>query len=296
MTAFMVWRLVIDLGFLGSVIFFCFKYAKLSTLSQVESVIELEGSLRRLMQEAQASGAQLSDVLVKRQTAIEKLMVDMQAVEQRIKRLATAAELSASQMNRPQPETPLVAPKIEVAAPPLASQIVTEVVTVDTSKIETTIQPTTPISQPELTEEPIVASAAPQKTSKQYNIFGEEISSKPSTSMSQAAPAPRLATKVEREVLPEIAQPKKLAPYEEATSPAKDIQKVYSAAEELLKAGKEVEYVAFRTKLPVGDVQMLATMIEREQEVPPPAPEVAAITEDPRLGVLGSIKRQVQTI
>jgi hypothetical protein len=295
MTAFMVWRLVIDLGFLGSVIFFCFKYAKLSTLSQVESVIELEGSLRRLMQEAQASGAQLSDVLVKRQTNIEKLMVDMQAVEQRIKRFATAAELSAAQSNRPQPELQVAKP--EILSQPLASQIVTEVVKIpEQPKAEVVVPQTIELPEPVLNDQPVI-TAAPAAQGKQYNIFGEEITPKPSTPlMSTAAPAPRLVTKVEREILSEVVQPKKIAPYEEASSPAKDIQRVYSAAEELLKAGKEVEYVAFRTKLPVGDVQMLATMLEREQEVPAPTPEVAAISEDPRLGVLGSIKRQVQTI
>lgn len=292
MAEFMVWKLVIDLGFLGAVVFFCLKFAKLSTLSQVESVMELEGSLRRLMQEAQASGAQLSEVLVKRQGAIEKLMLDMQAIEQRIKRLATAAELQSS----------AVKPEVEQVKPMAVIPEMTQVTA--PAKMPEETRAASQFSNANKAVEVIVNEverpaiipenqAKGKAQNKQYNIFGEEIVSTP------AAPARPLVHKVEKEVVvQELSSQTPKQRYESQENPANEIQRIYSAAEELLKAGKEVEYVAFRTKLPVADVQMLATMLEREQSVPdlPPEPLVEATTADPRLGVLGSIKRQVQTL
>jgi hypothetical protein len=73
---------------------------------------------------------------------------------------------------------------------------------------------------------------------------------------------------------------------------------VYAAAEILLKQGKKLEQVVAQTRLPAEEVQMLSQMIEVERdEQERQARESRQMKEgDPRLGALGSIRRQTTTL
>ena len=91
------------------------------------------------------------------------------------------------------------------------------------------------------------------------------------------------------------------------------MHEVYSAAERLLKAGKDLQTVSLQTKLPIDDVAYLSKLLgasEKAAAVPPLPFEEAKFAQqpsevidvpeargaDPRLGVLSGIKRQVQIL
>jgi hypothetical protein len=76
------------------------------------------------------------------------------------------------------------------------------------------------------------------------------------------------------------------------------MQKIYAAAEALLKQGRQLEQVSAQTRLPVEEVRMLSQMIEieREEEQSKKTKGTSVPVEDSRLGVLGSIRRQTTTI
>jgi hypothetical protein len=77
---------------------------------------------------------------------------------------------------------------------------------------------------------------------------------------------------------------------------SQQLEDLYMAAEDLLKTGKDLEFVAARTKLPMEEIRMLSQLIIREQLEE--NGRIAEKPEDSRLGVLGGggIKRQVQTL
>jgi hypothetical protein len=66
----------------------------------------------------------------------------------------------------------------------------------------------------------------------------------------------------------------------------------------MLRAGKEVERVALQTDLPIDEVRILSQLImkEREAEKVPAQVVPTSQAQDDRLGVLGGIRRQVQTL
>lgn len=117
-----------------------------------------------------------------------------------------------------------------------------------------------------------------------------------------SAPAYRsLAASVEREV-DSMSSQKPSAQKPIADSSIKRLEKIYESAEEMLKAGKNLETVAAQTSLPIDDVRRLSQMIIQEQfaqearrasESPEATPTAGS---DSRLGVLGGMKRQVQTV
>jgi hypothetical protein len=108
-----------------------------------------------------------------------------------------------------------------------------------------------------------------------------------------------------------VAQPPKplAAEIEQSVTPeplAEVATDIYRAAEELLRAGKEIAFVAATTKLPVDEVKVLSRVVSQqiiakssvgivaERVLAPETPHVR--TADPRLGVLNTMRRQVQTL
>ena len=72
------------------------------------------------------------------------------------------------------------------------------------------------------------------------------------------------------------------------------MQKVYAAAEHMLRQGVEFEKVAAQTKLPVEGVKMLSQMIEVEriEDASGDDSAIDLLSVDPRLGALGVSRRQ----
>lgn len=94
-------------------------------------------------------------------------------------------------------------------------------------------------------------------------------------------------------------QQKQKAPYQEpAPRSTSELQRVYAAAEVLLKQGQKLEQVVAQTRLPEEEVRMLSQMIEveRDEEERKARASSATIAGDPRLGALGSIRRQTTSL
>ena len=79
---------------------------------------------------------------------------------------------------------------------------------------------------------------------------------------------------------------------------SESMQDIYEVAENLLNAGIDIRSVAARTKLPADEVQMLARMVKQEHasRATEPLTTEDTVTEDPRLGVLGGMRRTRQTL
>ena len=137
-------------------------------------------------------------------------------------------------------------------------------------------------AQPALHDEPPLPPAAPaaeENEAIEYNIYGEPIR----RSASAARPAKKsLAESVEREPV---------SPNAGSGSEVQDeLQRIYDAAESMLRNGRSLDSVAQATALPIDEVRMLSQMVAQERrldEAPRP---------DPRLGALGPVRRQVQTL
>ena len=81
---------------------------------------------------------------------------------------------------------------------------------------------------------------------------------------------------------------------------------IYRAAEDLLRAGKDLAFVAATTRLPMDEVKVLSRVVSQqiiakssagivpERVIAPETPHVKSA--DPRLGVFGAVRRQVQTL
>jgi hypothetical protein len=135
----------------------------------------------------------------------------------------------------------------------------------------------------------------------QTNIYGEPIETTPAAPIVAAAQTP-LTAAIEREVIPS-QQTVRTAPERGAES----LREVRRAAEELLRAGRDLEFVARRTNLTIDEVRLLSnavlresarrtapvesTIIEQKTEADP-----AMLGADPRLGALSPIRRSIETV
>ena len=277
------------------------------------------------MREAdQASGA-LNEKLLKRQSKLEGLLFDLESVEGRISRSLNSFEEAKADLD-------LKIEKAQKAISSLADELArrprgyhkteqavqmsdavhSRAVEASDPQAKVAFQEThTSVSSPILSEseaqaidpafEPpsFRASKSPDKVKasserlvesrwSNVNIYGEPIPQPaPSPVRTQPAarpvPAPRsLAALVEKEVH---------HPYVSSSRAEDRLQRVYDAAEGMLKAGKDLESVAERTSLPVEEVRMLSQMLIQEQRA-----AAAPIEHDSRLGVLGNMRREIQTL
>lgn len=157
-----------------------------------------------------------------------------------------------------------------------------------------------------------VAKTAPARSRKvETNIYGEPIG-EVTTAPAPTTPPPSrvrspLAESIEKEIIPN-------APASPPPDSAAAIAEVRRAAEALLRAGRDLEFVAQRTRLPLEEVRLLSQLVVGEieqrarQAAPEPAPTPArasppevppapeAKTDDPRLGVLSPIRRSIETV
>ena len=117
------------------------------------------------------------------------------------------------------------------------------------------------------------------------NIYGEPIPDpQPAAPSARRAkpPSKPLSAQVEKEVH---------NPYTPGDRREQGLQRVYDAAEDLLRAGRDLQTVAGITSLPLEEVRMLSQMIAQEDRAAKKIPPV-----DSRLGVLGTMRREIQTL
>jgi len=244
-----------------------------SSVTGMREVRELEASLKELLHEAEGASRTLQERLSRRQQGLERLLQDLESAEHRARDTLRArpepeaAARSAVKLEReaaaPRRAAPLEPPPGKASAGPLSSQI-------------------------ETIQEPTRESAVSRWSAT--NIYGDPIPPPASPAAPAAAtpartPAP-IAKQIEVEVSPTAGA----------------IDEVYAAAEELLRAGRDLEFVSRRTRLPLEEVRMLSRIVIQENQARRGEPGASVIDEpvagaDPRLGVLGTpIRRQVQTI
>ncbi|NLF24641.1 MAG: hypothetical protein GX589_03170 [Deltaproteobacteria bacterium] len=157
-----------------------------------------------------------------------------------------------------------------------------------------------PIFEPPSFDTPKTAKAASEPSEgraearwSNVNIYGEPIvdaavAAGRARRRSQAeTPAPKgLAAKIEKEGSHPYAA---AAQREDGDT----LQQVYDAAEKLLKSGKDLATVASMTRLPIEEVRMLSQMVAQEARI---GGEAAVRGVDDRLGVLGTMRREIQTL
>lgn len=287
-----LWKLGADILLLGALGWLSFYIARMHTGSGAANQhgLELERSLRALLKEADLASSSLHDQLLRRQQSLERLLRDIEGAEQRVARAVAAADarpapsgIATGQRKQTMSEESSVSPTggVEIPAAP---------------SFNTVAKPSRSGAKG--------ATAAPVKT----NIYGEPIIEPPPP----AAPPPLmraerspLAAEIEREVVPPSAPP--VPPKVARETPAESLGEIRRAAEELLRAGRDLEFVARRTNLSIDEVRLISNAVLRdaanrggkpsadsvERFVPEETP---GATADPRLGVLSPIRRSIGTV
>lgn len=282
------WKLGADILLLGALVWLSFHLTRSRQTVAVPSRqgLDLERTLRGLIKEADLASSSLQDQLLRRQQSLEKVLRELEATEQRVTRAVQSAETRVSTggavagestgASRSQPR--------DFGMPEAPS-----------------FNAVGPRSQPSVT---------PPSARPQTNIYGEIVvpsEAKRAESAPPPAKSTPLAAAIEREVVP--SQRSAAAARAPRSAPAESLSEVRRAAEELLRAGKDLEFVARRTNLSVDEVRLISNGVgrstaAREGKAVVPSPIVedpatvaaAVATPDPRLGVLSPIRRSIETI
>jgi|GEM_PF-1589041 len=314
----LIWRLAVDLSLVTAILVMAFRWMKASRAqAMLPRTLELEASLRSLISDADAAGSHLNEQLLRREQNLQKLLVDVTEAEGRLSRSISSAEDRSKEIqlaldnareliaelresfkeeqdalrrhqrerrshHQSAAEQRPVSPQYAPASPPMRAPEARRQQFEDTEYFRAP------------RAEEIAPSARGEKGSRalQYEI---ERSSTRRDDELQRAPVPAPTSQA-----PLREAPRKGASYE-ANEPAgkTNMQKIYAAAEVLLKQGRQLEQVSAQTRLPVEEVRMLSQMIEIEREEQQLKKSRGATTPpaaDSRLGVLGNIRRQTTSI
>ena len=285
------WQFTIDGLLVLSLFYLCLRVAKNSPYIQSHT---LEASLRRLIQEAESSSQALNEKLVQRQTRLEELLLDLEGIEGRVGRTMQSVEEARGDLEARFIKAQRAVQGLSNQAdnPPQPRQNIPEAEEIETPPAERILDNRASAPDPapraargyaayakgaaQPAERPAEPAAA--KRHSDVNIYGEPIR--------RSEEAPRsskksLAASVEKELE---------SPYNTGMRGEDELQRVYDAAENMLRAGQPLESVAQATALPMDEVRLLSHMVgqERKREDTP--------RTDPRLGALGPVRRHVQTL
>lgn len=274
---FQILKLAADLLLVGAIGFLGLRILKTGDLSgKASELMMLETSLKGLIKESESASRHLNDELQRRQNSLERLLSELDGTEKRLNQnIASTAEI------RPQIEKKIQEGRALVIE---LSQSVSEVQQQSSSKIRQPAAPSfvEPAPAAEIAPEPPSFEQVVQKDIPKHKLHARGRAS--------ANPQP-LAARIEREVSP--------AP---ANAAATDkLEKIYQAVEVMINAGHDLQTIARMTRLPIERIKLLAEMKSEDKESKATEKdriqEGNALTEkDPRLGVLGSMKRQMQTL
>ena len=281
-----LWQMMVDLGLITAILVMALRWMKGSRAQALlPQTLELEASLRNLIDEAEASGRQLNDQLLRRESNIQKYLTELEESERRItrsviegeevsKRLEVAA--SAAQRNAAQRNTA----QSNAAQQERGDSYKARAYAVELDDAEA------PAPQARTTRS---AAEAPAATTQQAPRRSAPLQSSASVQHSSYSNAPKIISR------PPSAAGNTTQAYQKAAQPSSsELQQVYALAEQMLKQGVEFEQVAQRTKLPLDGVKMLSQMIEieRDEESTQELQAGQVIAGDPRLGALGTTRRQ----
>ncbi len=291
-----LWQMMVDLGLITAILVMALRWMKGSRAQALlPQTLELEASLRNLIDEAEASGRQLNDQLLRRESNIQKYLTELEESERRItrsviegeevsKRLevaASAAQRNATQRNAAQSN----ATQSNTAQQERGDSYKARAYAVELDDAEAPApQARTP--QARATRS---AAEAPAASAQQAPRRSAPVQSSASVQHSSYSNAPKIISR------PPSAAGNTTQAYQKAAQPSSsELQQVYALAEQMLKQGVEFEQVAQRTKLPLDGVKMLSQMIEieRDEELTQELQAGQVIAGDPRLGALGTTRRQ----
>jgi len=284
---------MVDLGLITAILVMALRWMKGSRAQALlPQTLELEASLRNLIDEAEASGRQLNDQLLRRESNIQKYLTELEESERRItrsviegeevsKRLEVAA--SAAQRNATQRN----AAQSNAAQQERGDSYKARAYAVELDDAEA---PAPQARAPQARATRSAAEApAPAATTQQAPRRSTPVQSSASVQHSSYSNAPKIISR------PPSAAGNTTQAYKKAAQPSSsELQQVYALAEQMLKQGVEFEQVAQRTKLPLDGVKMLSQMIEieRDEESTQELQAGQVIAGDPRLGALGTTRRQ----
>ena len=287
-----LWQMMVDLGLITAILVMALRWMKGSRAQALlPQTLELEASLRNLIDEAEASGRQLNDQLLRRESNIQRYLTELEESERRItrsviegeevsKRLevaASAAQRNAAQRNAAQQErgdsykTRAYAVELEDAEAPALQAPAPQAARAPQARATRS------------------AAEAPAATTQQAPRRSAPLQSSASVQHSSYSNAPKIISR------PPSAAGNTTQAYQKAAQPSSsELQQIYALAEQMLKQGAEFEQVAQRTKLPLDGVKMLSQMIEieRDEESTQELQAGQVIAGDPRLGALGTTRRQ----
>ena len=286
-----LWQMMVDLGLITAILVMALRWMKGSRAQALlPQTLELEASLRNLIDEAEASGRQLNDQLLRRESNIQKYLTELEESERRItrsviegeevsKRLEVAA--SAAQRNAAQRN----AAQSNAAQQERGDSYKARGYAVELDDAEAPA-PQARAPQARMTRS---AAEAPAATTQQAPRRSAPLQSSASVQHSSYSNAPKIISR------PPSAAGNTTQAYQKAAQPSSsELQQIYALAEQMLKQGAEFEQVAQRTKLPLDGVKMLSQMIEteRDEESMQELQAGQVIAGDPRLGALGTTRRQ----
>jgi len=291
MNQIQMWQLIVDIGLITSVLTMTMRAFKSSRLpSMLPKTRELEASLRSLIGDAETAGLQLNDQLLRREQNIQRALTEIQQSEARIAKAVAEAEALQEKLQTTRTETVRVIQDLK-------------------NGFERGVQ----TERARFEEQ----SAAPHVTTPQA-VTSEPVPTPQPASTSNAAAQPSAfveqtysRTPLQRSV-EVIATPEQGSAAQQGSIPASktagaggvnsmnatELQRIYKAAEQMLKKGESLEQVSAYMKLPIEGVRLLAEMIEIEREEDSRGKQVAEAraASDSRLGALGAIRRQTSAL
>jgi len=96
-----VWQMAVDLLLVSSILIFTFRWIRGDRSQAIHPrTMELEASLRSLIQEADGAGRHLNDQLLKREHGLQKLIDESSAIEQKIQRAVASGEERAFDLEK----------------------------------------------------------------------------------------------------------------------------------------------------------------------------------------------------
>lgn len=300
MNQFEMVKLVVDLGLGASLLYLAIRFLR-GGISDKQSrqLAALDGSLKTLVREAEVAGNNLNDQLLRRQQAMENTLRDLEANETRLQRsLTSAKELNETlemQLKKVREEL------LEVERKRVRFEAVREASQTSTPEtFRPAVEPAAPRVRPQpaakpvvevefdVTEDEIETSAAPQQFTR-VNIYGEPL---PEPEQTATVQPDRVGSALQRAVEKIVENKRSVG---SLSRPALDA--VHAAAEEMLRAGKNLEAVAARTRLPLDEVRSLSQKVLKDTILQEPE-TLEVRSGDQRLGVLGTpaSRRQEQQV
>ena len=296
MSQFEIVKLLVDVGLGISLLYLAIRFLRGGISdNQARQLASLDASLKSLIREAEISGNNLNDQLLRRQQAIETTLRDLESSETRLQRcLSGGKDLSQTlddqikKVREDLLEVERRKVRLETYAdeqqPKLDKPVVSSPIQKRRIKPEEVQHAEVYLEEQEFIEN--VPESATNTNFSRVNIYGEPIED---PTPEQIAAGQSLTRSSLQQAVEKIVETKRSS--NSLSKPALDA--VHAAAEEMLRTGRNLEAVASRTRLSLDEVRGISQKIIKESILQEPT--AASIrTKDERLGVLAGARRQDQ--